>query len=69
VTGPNDWRRCSACKEPIAFGALYYVCSVSTCNRARTGLVFCDVSCWDVHLPVARHRKAWAEERTAPRTR
>lgn len=62
------WKKCSACKKPIAFGATYYVCSVSTCNRARTGLVFCDVSCWDVHLPVARHRKAWAEERTAPRS-
>ena len=63
----ETWRRCSACKQPIALGALYYVCSVSTCNRARTGLVFCDVGCWEVHLPGARHREAWAEERTAPR--
>lgn len=63
-----SWRRCSACKKPIPLGATYYVCSVSTCNRPRTGLVFCDVSCWEVHLPVARHREAWAEEETAPRT-
>lgn len=62
------WRRCSACKEPIATGAPYYVCSVSTCNRKRTGLAFCSVSCWEVHLPVARHREAWAVEETAPAT-
>jgi len=60
------WRRCSACKNPIALGATYWVCSVSTCNQKRTGLSFCTVSCWDAHLPVARHREAWAEERTAP---
>ncbi len=68
MTQSETWRRCSACKKPIALGATYYVCSVSTCNRPRTGLVFCDVSCWEVHLPVARHREAWAEEQTAPRT-
>ncbi len=61
-----DWRRCSACKNPIGFGATYWVCSVSTCNQKRTGLAFCTVSCWDAHLPVARHREAWAEERVAP---
>src|SRR2546427_6993447 len=60
------WRRCSSCKKPIALGAPYWVCSVSTCNQKRTGLAFCTVSCWDAHLPVARHREAWAEERVAP---
>ena len=39
---------------------------MSTCNQKRTALAFCTVSCWDAHLPVARHREAWAEERTAP---
>ena len=68
MSEPDEWRRCSACKKPISLGALYYVCSVSTCNRPRTGLVFCDVSCWDVHLPTVRHRQAWAEEMTAPKT-
>jgi hypothetical protein len=68
LSATNEWRRCSACKKPIPLGSTYYVCSVSTCNRPRTGLVFCDVSCWEVHLPVARHREAWAEEMTAPRT-
>ena len=60
------WRRCSSCKADIALGASYWTCSVSTCNRKRTGLAFCSVTCWDAHLPVARHREAWAEEKTAP---
>ena len=60
------WKKCSGCKESIAFSSVYYVCNVSTCNRKRTALRFCSVSCWEVHLPVARHREAWAEERKAP---
>lgn len=60
------WRRCSSCKREIGFSATYWVCSVSTCNRKRTGLVFCTTSCWDVHLPLMNHREAWAEERRAP---
>ncbi len=59
------WARCNACKEPIQHGALYWVCSVSTCNQKRTGLRFCSVSCWEVHLPDARHREAWAVEKVA----
>ena len=62
----NQWRRCSACKNPIELGATYWVCNVSTCNRKRTGLVFCTVTCWEVHLPEANHRESWALERTAP---
>jgi hypothetical protein len=62
------WRRCSACKNPIGFGAVYWTCNVSTCNRKRTGLVFCTVTCWEVHLPGANHREAWAVEQRAPRT-
>ncbi len=65
----NQWRRCSACKNPIEFGVTYWVCNVSTCNQKRTGLAFCTVSCWEVHLPVANHRESWALERTAPNTR
>lgn len=60
------WRRCSACKKPISFGAIHQVCSVSTCNQKRTGMVFCTVDCWEIHLPVANHREAWAVEATAP---
>ena len=62
----SQWRRCNACKQPIEFGATYYVCSVSTCNRKRTGMVFCSVSCWEVHLPIANHREAWALDKVAP---
>ena len=60
------WRRCSACKSDIALGSVYWVCSVSTCNRARTALVFCSVDCWEIHLPTERHREAWAVEERAP---
>ena len=62
----TQWRRCSACKQPIAHASTYWTCGVSTCNRERTGLVFCSVRCWEVHLPSANHREAWAVEKTAP---
>ncbi len=68
MNSENQWRRCSACKEPISLGAKYWTCNVSTCNRKRTGLVFCSVTCWEVHLPSANHRKSWAVEQTAPTT-
>ena len=61
------WRRCSACKGDIELGGTYFTCSVSTCNRKRTALSFCSVSCWEIHLPTERHREAWAIEQTAPR--
>ncbi len=60
------WRRCSSCKREIAFEKTYWTCSVSTCNRKRTALQFCSVRCWEAHLPVARHRDAWAEEQRSP---
>jgi len=66
VASENQWRRCSACKKPIALGSKYWTCNVSTCNRKRTALAFCSVSCWEVHLPGANHREAWAVEQTAP---
>ena len=62
----NYWRRCSACKNPIPFGARYYNCSVSTCNNQRTGYVFCSVPCFERHLPGARHKDAAAVEANAP---
>ncbi len=62
----ETWLKCSACKNPISFGAVHHVCSVSTCNRARTRLVFCTVSCWDSHVAMLRHRDAWAVEERAP---
>lgn len=64
----EQWRRCSACKEPITYGADYWVCNVSTCNQKRTGLAFCTVRCWEIHLPGVNHRESWAVERVAPAT-
>ncbi len=62
------WGRCSTCKKGIPFAAKYFLCSVSTCKHPRTGLRFCSVDCWDAHLPLARHREAWAEEAVAPKS-
>lgn len=62
----DRWRRCSSCKAPIAFEATYWACNVSTCNRGRTALAFCSVSCWDAHLALVPHRESWAVERRAP---
>lgn len=60
------WKRCNTCKKPIVFASGYFTCNVSTCNRKGTDFAFCSVSCWDAHVPVLRHRDAWAEEQTAP---
>ncbi|MEY4544164.1 MAG: hypothetical protein RL685_359 [Pseudomonadota bacterium] len=62
----SAWRHCSMCKVPIGFEAEYFTCSVSTCNRKRTGLYFCTVACFEAHLPTARHRDAWAEPQRSP---
>lgn len=66
---PKHWRRCSVCKNPIELAETFWVCNVSTCNRKRTALAFCSVDCWEVHLPGANHREAWAVEKRAPATR
>jgi histone H3/H4 len=60
------WKVCSICRNPIGFKAVYYACSVSTCQRKRTGLVFCSPACFDAHLPMMRHRDAWADKETSP---
>lgn len=60
------WKKCNVCKKEIGFGAVYHVCSVSTCRGERLGLVFCSVDCWDGHLGDARHRDPWSEEKRAP---
>jgi hypothetical protein len=66
TSGETTWRVCSTCKKPIAFARGFYACSVSTCNRRAALFVFCSVACWDAHVPVMRHRDAWAVEETAP---
>lgn len=64
---PRHFRLCSSCKRTaLEFGKRYYVCSVSTCNRSRNPLTFCSLPCFEAHVPVLRHREAWAEEKTAP---
>jgi histone H3/H4 len=60
------WKVCSICRNSIGFKAAYYVCSVSTCQRKRTGLVFCSPACFDAHVPMLRHRDAWAEQSVSP---
>lgn len=65
--GAGSWRRCSSCKSGIPFATPYWVCNISTCNRPRTGLAFCSVSCWEVHVPILRHRESWAVEQRSPR--
>ena len=65
-TSGSTWRRCSSCKSPIAYEAVYWVCNVSTCNRKRTALSFCTTDCWDAHLGLVRHRESWALEQRAP---
>jgi histone H3/H4 len=60
------FKRCNTCKGDIDFGADYYLCSVSTCNRKGTDFSFCSVECWEAHVPIFRHRDAWAAERHAP---
>lgn len=60
------WRTCSACRSPIGVDTVYWVCNVSTCNTKRRGLFFCSVDCWETHLPVMRHRTAYAIERRSP---
>lgn len=63
---PSYWRRCGTCRKELGFEAPYFQCSVSTCRRPRTGLVFCSVPCWDAHVPLLRHRESWAEPATSP---
>lgn len=63
---PDSFKVCSICRKPIAYGATYYLCSVSTCRTLRTGLFFCSLPCFEAHVPELRHRDAWAEEEQAP---
>jgi hypothetical protein len=61
------WNKCSVCKKPIAFGAPYLKCAISTCNRKRFQLYFCSDSCWDAHNPDQNHRNPAYTEHVAPK--
>lgn len=60
------WMKCTECRTEIPYGATYWQCSVSTCNRSRMPLYFCSVVCWDSHLSTVRHRDAYAVDVKAP---
>ena len=62
----GSWLPCSTCKGDLGFDEVYYLCSVSTCQRSSMNLRFCSVDCWEAHVPVMRHRDAWAEEARSP---
>lgn len=62
----DAWMKCTECRTEISYGAVYWECSVSTCNRSRMPLFFCSVVCWDSHLSTVRHRDAYAVEVRAP---
>jgi len=61
-----SWKRCGVCKRDLGFEVEFYECSVSTCTTGRGHPVFCSVACWDQHVPVMRHRDAWAEQKRSP---
>lgn len=56
------YRNCGSCKKPINVNTKYYVCSISTCRKSA----YCSMPCFDDHIPILKHKDAWAEERTAP---
>lgn len=58
----NIWRHCGSCKKPIALKAQYYQCGISTCRKTA----YCSMPCFDAHVPIFRHKDAWAEEHFAP---
>lgn len=62
TTEENYYRRCGSCKKPIALGALFYDCGISTCRKSS----YCSMPCFDAHVPIFRHKDAWAEEKRAP---
>lgn len=68
MSAGQEWKKCSSCKKSIPLNTKYYVCSVSSCNSKRTGYIFCSVSCFDQHIPMARHKSAGAVEETSPKT-
>lgn len=65
-TSGDFWKKCNICKKQIPYGSTYYLCSVSTCKRKRTGFSFCSERCWDAHLGFVSHRTSYCEEATAP---
>ena len=59
---------CATCRKLIPPGTSAVRCTVASCNTGRMKLRFCTISCWEKHIPTARHRKAAyiVEQRAAP---
>ena len=49
---------CATCRKLIPPGQAAIRCTVASCNTGRMKLRFCSVTCWEKHVPTARHRKA-----------
>ena len=49
---------CATCRKLIPMGTSAIRCTVASCNTGRLKLRFCTVTCWQKHVPTARHRKA-----------
>lgn len=56
------FRHCGSCKKPILPKDHYYLCNISSCRKTA----YCSVPCFDDHVPIFRHKDAWAEEHRAP---
>ena len=58
----------SSCKKDIFCGSAFQVCSISSCRTKATNYAFCSVACWDLHVPIERHRgdNVAAIEKRAP---
>ncbi|HYC56396.1 MAG TPA: hypothetical protein VEL28_15795 [Candidatus Binatia bacterium] len=66
IKSSAHWKRCGVCKRDIGFDKLFYECSVSTCNTGKHPPAFCSINCWNQHVPVMRHRDAWADQKRSP---
>lgn len=56
------WRNCGSCKKPIGYLVEYYACEISSCRKTA----YCSMACFDEHIPVFRHKDAWATKQRAP---
>ena len=56
------WAHCGSCKKPIGFNSKYYACDISGCRK----VAYCSLDCFSMHVPVMRHKDAWATEKRSP---
>ncbi|MFK7871819.1 MAG: hypothetical protein AB8C84_01430 [Oligoflexales bacterium] len=58
----NFWKKCGPCGKEITHQTAYFACGTSSCQKSA----FCSLSCWNAHIPLMKHKDAWAEERISP---